>query len=139
MFLYNLFHRKCNVSSAKCYEELGTCEPSTQRELIADRVRRWLDETPDVRTKDDLMISTNRGAFLNNNSSTSYLEEWEDASLFEALRSRNRFSGLFCCFQGIFQKTVRMDIKTEDDLEKRRMSSEDDWDMQDIYMMDIET
>ena len=117
-----------------CYQELGTYEHSSQCEEIADRVRRWLDETPDVRPKDDLMISTNRGAFLNNNSSTSYLEEWEDASLFEALRSRNRFLGLFCCFQGIFHKTVRMDIKTEDDLEKRRISLEDDWDMQDISL-----
>ena len=120
--------------SAMCYEELGTYERSSQREEIADRVRRWLDETPDFRPKGDLMISNSRAASLNNNSSTSYLEEWEDASLFEALRSRNRFLGLFCCFQGIFHKTVRMDIKTEDDLDKRRTSSEDDWDMLDISM-----
>ena len=75
------------------------------------------------------MISNSRAAFLNNSSSTSYLEEWEDASLFEALRNRNRFLGLFCCFQGIFHKSVQMDIKTDDDLDKRRLSWEDDWDI----------
>ena len=72
---------------------------------LEERVRQWLDEIPDVRAKEDLIITKNRKTFIRKSSSfTSYLEDWEDESLFEALESRGRFSRIFCCFQGFYRK-----------------------------------
>ena len=115
-----------------CYEELGTYQHSSQRDEKNDLILHWLREIPDFGQKDDMITSSGRAALLNNNSSTSYLEEWEDASLFEALQPKNRFSGMFCCFKGIFNKSARANIKIADTLEKPLVFSEDDWDMLDI-------
>ena len=72
---------------------------------LEERVRQWLDEIPDVRAKEDVLITKNRKTFILKSSSfTSYLEDWEDESLFEALESRGRFSRIFCCFQGFYRK-----------------------------------
>ena len=120
---------------SNCYleweEDSAFHEPSGEKIGLRDRVRRWLDQTPDFGQKGEVVTSEKPKCFLDGASANSYLEEWEDESLFEALRPRSLSSSLLCCFQGFLPKPSRSHIKTVDTCQKQGSWSQ--WDKIDFF------
>ena len=90
----------------------SACSDSEEQEGLQmqieqqNRVRQWLDTIPDIRLKADVPTSkrwASRKSASFSSMSVIVLEEWEDESLFDALETQNRNSGVFCCFRGIFR------------------------------------
>ena len=109
-------------------------EPSGNSTELEERVRQWLEEIPDGRAKEDLLITKNWKTFIRKSSSfTSHLEDWEDESLFDALESRGRFSRIFCCFQGFYRKRSQTSQGRPDQFSDRKPSLEENGSKSEIF------
>ena len=89
-------------------EHLESQECSINHLELHNRVRQWLEESPDIRPKqEDLLTSKHWSISRHSISVASYthLEDWEDESLFEALHYPNGSSGVLSCFRGMFRKS----------------------------------
>ena len=118
------FHLRANVQRLDNHECLGTASTENRMSIHSwcyaeqpdsqgrssqgiesyERVRQWLDDTPDFRANNEMSTSKNW-------ATASYLEEWEEESLFEALSPIHPFLRCCCCFRGIFQKFTRAKTK----------------------------
>ena len=92
-----------SLTAVACSEEQEGLQMQIEQQ---NRVRQWLDTIPDIRLKADVPTSkrwASRKSASFSSMSVIVLEEWEDESLFDALETQNRNSGVFCCFRGIFR------------------------------------
>ena len=100
--------RDSNITTPNEMEHLESQECSINHLELHNRVRQWLEESPDIRPKqEDLLTSKHWSISRHSISVASYthLEDWEDESLFEALHYPNGSSGVLSCFRGMFRKS----------------------------------